>query len=88
MLLREYIREMLQQEWHTDLDRVMFDDGELEVEDLENPARSDVDLDDPYSSSNQGLKTSRAMQHSTHLGSGPQSGRSPGSTRQATSSGR
>lgn len=79
-LLKKYIQEIL--EWHTDLDRVMFDNEDYEPKDEENPARSDIDTKDPYSSANVGLKTVRATQHAKNLGSGPQSGRRPGGNRQ------
>lgn len=69
-------------EWHTDLDKVMSTEEEVGQEDIENPARSDVDQKDPYSSANMGLKTTRGLQHPANMGSGPQSGRKPGGTRQ------
>ena len=75
---------MLLAEWHTDLERVMMSDEDIEQEDLENPARSDIDPSDPYASGNMGLKTTRGMQHPANMGAGPQSGRNPGGKRQGT----
>ncbi len=87
MLLREYIREALFAEWHTDLERVMSTEEEVGQEDIENPARTDLDTEDPYATANVGQKTVRSLQHTQNMGAGPQSGRKPGGKRQPTFSG-
>jgi hypothetical protein len=69
-------------EWHTDLENVMSTEEDIAQHDLENPARTDMDLQDPYAISNVGLKTTRGPQHAKNLGHGAQSGRQPGGKRQ------
>ena len=96
MSLRLLIRQIIMREWHEHLDNVMapgqgIEGEEDDQEDFWDKKRDHMNKNpmDPYDQSKpKPIATNRALSHSPRgFGSGPGGGRTPGGTKQGTSSG-